>query len=161
MGTLSKTLASAGGYVAGDGRLIEYLRYLAPGFIFSVGLSPPDTAAAIAALDVLQREPNRLVELRDRVHVFRSLARKWGLPLCGDDRAPVASLIVGDDNACMLLSQRLLNFGIYVQPIVYPAVPTKSARLRFFITRDHTEEQFLATMPILAREIGLLPTTGD
>jgi 7-keto-8-aminopelargonate synthetase-like enzyme len=60
----------------------------------------------------------------------------------------------------MLLSQRLLASGIHVQPIVYPAVGMKSARLRFFITRDHTEEQFRATMPILAREISLLPALG-
>jgi 7-keto-8-aminopelargonate synthetase-like enzyme len=161
MGTLSKALASAGGYVAGDRNLIEYLRYLAPGFIFSVGLSPPDTAAAIAALDVLQREPGRLAELRQRTRLFRALAQEHGLALRGDQDSPIASLVAGDSNACMLLSQRLLAAGIHVQPIVYPAVAMKSARLRFFITRDHTEEQFRATMPILAREVSLLPALGQ
>ncbi len=161
MGTLSKALASAGGYVAGDRHLVEYLRYLAPGFIFSVGLSPPDTAAAIAAINVLQREPFRLAELKHRTNLFRSLARENGLTLRGDGDSPVASLVVGDSNACMLLSQRLLAAGIHVQPIVYPAVAMKSARLRFFITCDHSEEQFRATMPILAREVSLLPALGQ
>jgi 8-amino-7-oxononanoate synthase len=161
MGTLSKALASAGGYIAGDRRLIEYLRYLAPGFIFSVGLSPPDTAAAIAALDVLQREPNRLGELKQKSNLFRAIGREYGLNFRGDADSPIASLVVGDSNACMLLSQRLLASGIHVQPIVYPAVAMKAARLRFFITRDHTEEQFRATMPVLAREISLLPALGQ
>jgi myxalamid-type polyketide synthase MxaB len=161
MGTLSKALASAGGYVAGDRGLIEYLRYLAPGFIFSVGLSPADTAAALTALKVLRREPSRLAELRERTQLFHTLAKEAGLTFRGDEGAPIASLIVGDGNACMLLSQRLLSEGIYVQPIVYPAVGLKSARLRFFITRDHTEEQFRATMPILARELKLLPAIGQ
>ena len=161
MGTLSKALASAGGYVAGDRRLIEYLRYLAPGFIFSVGLSPPDTAAAIAALGVLEREPGRARELQTKANMFRDIAREHGLAFRGDEDSPIASLVVGDSNACMLLSQRLLASGIHVQPIVYPAVGLKAARLRFFITRDHTEEQFRATMPILAREISLLPALGQ
>jgi 7-keto-8-aminopelargonate synthetase-like enzyme len=161
MGTLSKALASAGGYVAGDRSLIEYLRYLAPGFIFSVGLAPADTAAALAALKVLRREPSRLAELRERARLFHALAREAGLSFRGDEGSPIASLIVGDGNACMLLSQRLLAEGIYVQPIVYPAVGLKSARLRFFITRNHTEEQFRATMPILARELKLLPALGQ
>jgi 8-amino-7-oxononanoate synthase len=161
MGTLSKAMASAGGYIAGDRRLIEYLRYLAPGFIFSVGLSPPDTAAAIAALEVLEREPFRVTELKEKGNMFRALAREYGLPFRGNADSPIASLVVGDSNACMLLSQRLLASGIHVQPIVYPAVAMKSARLRFFITRDHAEEQFRATMPVLAREISLLPALGQ
>jgi myxalamid-type polyketide synthase MxaB len=161
MGTLSKALASAGGYVAGEHHLIEYLRFLAPGFIFSVGLTPPDTAAAIEALAVLQREPFRVAELKQRANLFRALAREHGIAMRGDDDAPIASLVVGDSNACALLSQSLLASGIHVQPIVYPAVPMMSARLRFFITRDHTEEQMRTTMRILAREISLLPALGQ
>lgn len=153
MGTLSKTLAGAGGYVAGDRRLIEYIRYLAPGFIFSVGLSPPDTAAALEALKILEAEPNRSKELRDRIHAFRRLGRECDLTVGGDEDAPVASVIVGDDIACFTLSQRLLEHGVHVQPIVYPAVAARTARLRFFITHNHTDAQFRATIPTLAREL--------
>lgn len=158
MGTLSKTLAASGGYIAGDRALIEYLRYLCPGFIFSVGLAPPDTAAAIAALDVLEKEPNRPKELRQRSHYFRQLAREWGLEIGGSEESPVASLVIGDDHAAVYLSQQLLQHGIHVQPIVYPAVSTRTARLRFFITLDHTEEQFRVTIPTLARELEQLKT---
>ncbi|MSP94982.1 MAG: aminotransferase class I/II-fold pyridoxal phosphate-dependent enzyme [Alphaproteobacteria bacterium] len=153
MGTLSKTLAGCGGYIAGDRDLIEYLRYLAPGFIFSVGLSPPDTGAAMAALDILEREPQRTQELRQRTHFFRQLARQYGLPLGGEMDAPVASLVIGNGNTCMMVSQRLLEAGIHVQPIVHPAVAVDGARLRFFITIDHTEAQFRATMPAIAKEL--------
>jgi 8-amino-7-oxononanoate synthase len=152
MGTLSKTLAGCGGYIAGSRGLIEYLRFLAPGFIFSVGLSPPDTAAAIAALDILEHEPERVHRLRERVHFFRRLAREAGLPMKGEPDAPVASMTVGDGDSCMLLSQRLLELGIHVQPIVYPAVAQDGACLRFFITINHSEEQIRATIPVLSRE---------
>jgi 8-amino-7-oxononanoate synthase len=153
MGTLSKTLAGCGGYIAGDRGLIEYLRYLAPGFIFSVGLSPPDAGAAMAALDILESEPNRTRELRQRTDHFRQLAQEWGIPMGGAADAPVASLVIGNGDLCMLLSQRLLEQGIHVQPIVYPAVALDGARLRFFITIDHTEAQFRATMPAIAKEL--------
>lgn len=153
MGTLSKTLASSGGYIAGDRALIEYMRYLCPGFIFSVGLAPPDTAAALAALDVLEREPGRPAKLRESARFFRKLAREWGLEVGGSEEAPVVSLIIGDDIAATRLSQQLLQHGIHVQPIVRPAVSASTARLRFFITLDHTEEQFRATIPTVAREL--------
>lgn len=153
MGTLSKTLASGGGYIAGDRGLIEYLRFLCPGLIFSVGLSPADTAAAIAALDILEREPHRPRRLRERAKFFRQVARENGLTVGGDEESPVASLIVGDDKLAMLLSQNLLERGIEVQPIVRPAVSATTARLRFFLTANHTEEQILETVPAVAQEL--------
>src|SRR5215472_4249022 len=153
MGTLSKTLASGGGYIAGDRGLIEYLRFLCPGLIFSVGLSPADTAAAIAALDILEREPHRPRRLRERARFFRQVARENGLTVGGDEESPVASLIVGDDKMAMLLSQKLLERGIEVQPIVRPAVSATTARLRFFLTANHTEEQILETVPAVAQEL--------
>src|SRR3984885_2479842 len=115
MGTLSKTLASGGGYIAGDRGLIEYLRFLCPGLIFSVGLAPADTAAAIAALDVLEREPNRPRELKERARYFRRSAQEWGLDMSGDEDAPINSLIVGDEHVAIALSRSLLQHGIHVQ----------------------------------------------
>src|SRR5437660_755514 len=79
MGTLSKTLAACGGYIAGKQRLIEYLRYTTPGFIYSVGLSPPDSAAALAALRIMQREPERVDQLRRRSAFFAEKIREHGL----------------------------------------------------------------------------------
>jgi 8-amino-7-oxononanoate synthase len=153
MGTLSKTLASSGGYIAGDRGLIEYLRYSCPGFIFSVGLAPADAAAALAALEILEREPERPAQLRARSRTFRRLAREWGLVVGGSEESPVVSLVVGDEETAFRLSLQLLQHGIHVQPIVRPAVTRRSARLRFFITLDHTEEQFRVTIPAVAREL--------
>ena len=153
MGTLSKTLASSGGYVAGDAGLIEYMRFLCPGLVFSVGLSPADTAAALAALDILEREPHRPRRLRDRARFFRRIARENGLVIGGDEESPVASLVVGDDKLAVALSHNLRARGIEVQPIVRPAVSATTARLRFFLTANHTEEQILATVPAVAQEL--------
>jgi len=153
MGTLSKTLASAGGYIAGDRGLIEYMRFLCPGLIFSVGLAPADTGAALAALEILEREPHRPKRLRDRARFFRKVARENGLNVGGDEESPVASLIVGDDKMAMMLSHNLLEYGVEVQPIVRPAVSATTARLRFFLTSNHTEEQILHAVPLVAREL--------
>ena len=161
MGTLSKTLASSGGYIAGDRGLIEYMRFLCPGLIFSVGLSPSDTAAAMAALDILEREPHRPKRLRERAKFFRQVARENGLRIGGDEESPVASLIVGDDKMAMMLSHNLLQYGIEVQPIVRPAVSATTARLRFFLTANHTEEQILETVPVVARELEKLRRSAE
>ncbi len=161
MGTLSKTLASSGGYIAGDRGLIEYMRFLCPGLIFSVGLSPADTGAAMAALDILEREPHRPKRLRDRAKFFRKVARENGLNVGGDEESPVASLIVGDDKMAMMLSHNLLAYGIEVQPIVRPAVSATTARLRFFLTANHTEEQILETVPVVARELEKLRRSAE
>ena len=161
MGTLSKTLASSGGYIAGDAGLIEYMRFLCPGLIFSVGLSPADTGAAMAALDILEREPHRPKRLRDRAKFFRKVARENGLTVGGDEESPVASLIVGDDKIAMMLSHNLLAYGIEVQPIVRPAVSATTARLRFFLTANHTEEQILETVPVVARELEKLRRSAE
>jgi 8-amino-7-oxononanoate synthase len=153
MGTLSKTLASCGGYIAGDQSLIDYLRYTAPGFLFSVGLSPADTAAALAALDVLEIEPERPGQLQENARLFRRLARKVGLDVGGAEESPVVPLILRNSELCVRLSLALLELGVNVQPIIYPAVAEDAARLRFFITHNHTEAQFAATLPLVAREL--------
>lgn len=159
MGTLSKTFASCGGFVAGDQALVEYLRYSAPGFIFSVGLSPPDTAAALAALDILEREPWRVRQLQDRSALFRRLAKNEGIEMISDV-GPIIPVIIGDSYKCMKLAERLLDAGIHVQPIVYPAVSVAGARLRFFMTVDHTEEQIRKSVEVLATEMRALEEGG-
>ncbi len=161
MGTLSKSFASCGGYIAGETALVQYLRYSAPGFIFSVGLSPPDTAAALAALNVLDKEPGRVEELRQKSRFFRDVAEQqgWDIGLAHD--TPIVPLIIGDAHKCMRLCQQLVKNGIHVQPIIYPAVSMTGARLRFFITINHTEEQIRHTVSTVARELEKLKDEGD
>ena len=146
IGTLSKALSSCGGFVAGDGTLIEYLRYSAPGFIYSVGLPPSETAAALAALRILRREPERVTRLQERSRQFRAELVSRGIELAGADlSSPVVPVLVGDQQRCMRISRALFDAGIHVQPVIYPAVPMDGALLRFFITADHSLQQLVKT----------------
>jgi 7-keto-8-aminopelargonate synthetase-like enzyme len=161
MGTLSKSLASSGGYIAGSTELVEYLKYTAPGFVYSVGLSPPSAAAALAALTVLQREPRRVTRLRELATLFLQLTRERGLDTGLTAGTPVVPVIVGSSVKALHLSRALFDHGINVQPILPPAVPARSARLRFFITTNHNEEQIRASVSAVADELAKLHGNGD
>jgi 8-amino-7-oxononanoate synthase len=141
MGTLSKSGASCGGYIAGCEALVELLRYTAPGFVFSVGMPPSQAAAALAALRVLRREPERVERLRQNSELFLSLCTEAGLDTGGSGGTPVVPIITGNSLVALRLSNRLRKDGINVQPILYPAVDESAARLRFFITSKHNESQ--------------------
>jgi 7-keto-8-aminopelargonate synthetase-like enzyme len=161
MGTLSKSLVSCGGYIAGRKPLIDYLKRMAPGFVFSVGMTPPNAAAALAAVDILEHEPERARRLNDRAALFLRLARDGGLDVGGSVGAAIVPIITGSSIGAARLSQALFRRGINVQPILYPAVPERAARLRFFLTAQHTEQQVRDAVGILleeARAIAAEPT---
>jgi 8-amino-7-oxononanoate synthase len=152
MGTLSKSLVSCGGYIAGCKDLIDYLKLMAPGFVFSVGMAPPAAAAALAALEVLKREPERVRRLNNRAALFLRLAREGGLDVGGSIGASIVPVITGSSIRAGRLAQAMFRRGINVQPILYPAVPERAARLRFFLTADHTEQQIRETVAVLLDE---------
>src|SRR5690349_3152064 len=152
MGTLSKSLVSCGGYIAGRKDLIDYLKRMAPGFVFSVGMAPPAAAAALAALEILEREPERVHRLNERAGLFLQLAREAGLDTGGSIGAAIVPVITGSSIRAGRLSQAMFQRGVNVQPILYPAVPEGSARLRFFLTAEHTEEQVRRAVAILCEE---------
>ena len=156
MGTLSKSLGSCGGYIAGSTELVEYLKYTAPGFVYSVGLPPSSAAAALAALTVLQREPQRVARLRELAALFLKRARERGLNTGSAAGTPVIPVIVGSSVRSLRLASALFERGINVHPILHPAVPEHSARLRFFITTNHSEEQIRATVHATADELAKL-----
>jgi 8-amino-7-oxononanoate synthase len=141
MGTLSKSLASCGGYIAGSAALVEYLKYTSPGFVYSVGMPPSNAAAALAALRKLEAEPWRVSLLRERAAYFLARCREEGLDTGASGGTAVIPVIVGDSLRAARLSAMLLDAGISVQPMVAPAVPNDGARLRFFISCEHTEEE--------------------
>ena len=153
MGTLSKSFASCGGYIAGDRALVEYLKYTAPGFVFSVGMSPPNTAAALAALRQLQAEPERVAQLKARSALFLTLAKQKGFNTGMSQNSPVIPVIVGEAEKAIALSQQLAQRGINAQPMIHPSVPLNGARLRFFISCSHTEAQIRSTVEMLAEAI--------
>lgn len=156
MGTLSKSAASCGGYIAGGKALVELLRYTAPGFVFSVGMPPAQVAAALAAIETLEKEPDRVDRLRERSALFLSLCREAGLDTGDSEATPVIPVITGNSMAALRLSNRLKSDGINVQPILYPAVDESAARLRFFLTCEHSEEQIRFTVERTANHLSEL-----
>lgn len=150
MGTLSKTLASCGGFVAGSQELIEQLRYLAPGFLYSVGMSPADGAAALQALKILQREPERVSRLQNSGQRLLEGFREIGIDTGPSQGFAIVPWIVGSSLRAVQLSEQLLQAGIDVQPILYPAVPERRARLRFFVSSEHSAQDIEKTLTQVA-----------
>ena len=137
MGTLSKTLASCGGYVAGDAAMIDYLRCSAPGFLYSVGMPAPAAAAALEALHVLRAEPERVTRLHANGALFAREARAAGLDVGATLGAAILPVIIGSSLRTTLVCDLLWKQGIATSPILYPGVPERSARLRFFVASEH------------------------
>jgi 8-amino-7-oxononanoate synthase len=153
MGTLSKTLGSCGGYIAGERALVEHLKCAAPGFVYSVGMPPPAAAAALAALRLLSSEPQRPQTLQARGRLFLETARVRGIDTGLSIGLSVIPAITHSSLKAARLSEALFRRKINVQPILYPAVQERSARLRFFISSEHTEAQIHMTVEALAEEM--------
>src|SRR6476659_3202768 len=149
MGTLSKSLASCGGYIAGSAALVEYLKYTAPRSVCTVGITPSNAAAALAALRKLIAEPERVRALRDRAGYFLRRCQDEGLDTGASGATPVSPVIVGDSLRAAKLSAMLLAAGVNVQPMVAPAVPNDRARLRFFVASTHTESEIDTTVRLV------------
>ncbi len=137
MGTLSKSFAASGGYLAGSRTLIDYLRYTVPGFVFSVGIAPPLAAASLRALDILKREPWRVGALRRNAERFLDLARRAGLDTSTSQGRAVVPIMVGDAAKTLYAAGRVFEEGISAQPVIYPAVSPNEGRLRLFLTAAH------------------------
>jgi 8-amino-7-oxononanoate synthase len=153
MGTLSKSLASCGGYIAGSRELIRYLKYSNPGFVFSVGISPANTAAALAALRKLRATPALVATLQERSRMFLDLCRAQGIDTGLSTGTAIVPCILGNSWDSLRLSSALAARGINVQPILHPAVEERLARLRFFVTARHTPEQIRTAAVTLAEEL--------
>ncbi len=153
MGTLSKSFGSCGGYIAGCKELVMYLKYTAPGFVYSVGLSPPNAAAALAAIRRVEQHPEIVQRCIENSSLFLKLAKQRGLDTGTSNNTPVVPVIIGNSMVALMLSRRLHARGINVQPILHPAVEEKAARLRFFITSEHSAEQIRSTVAATAEEL--------
>jgi len=153
MGTLSKSFASCGGYVAGKKQLVQFLKYSAGGFVYSVGMSPANAAAALEAIRQLEAHPEKVARLRERAALFVRLAREKGIDTGLSSGSAVVPAILGNSLHALQVSDALKQRGINVQPILYPAVEETAARLRFFCTATHTEQQIRETVEVLAEEI--------
>jgi len=161
MGTLSKTLASCGGYIAGSKALIEILKFKAAGFVYSVGLSAPATAAALAAIKVMQEEPQRIAKLRKISQFALQAARKAGIDTGVCEGFAVMPIMLRDAIKAVVLADRMLERGYNMLPIIYPAVPMQEARLRLFINCDHTEAQIQGAIDTFRQEIARLENKAN
>ena len=153
MGTLSKTLASCGGYIAGESALIEILKYTAPGFVYSVGLPPPMAAAALAALRVIKDEPVRVSRMRGNGALFMREAREAGLDTGNSLGLGILPVMVGTSLKVGKITHRLFERGINASPIFSPGVPINAARLRYFVTSEHTPEEIRTTVRTTKEEL--------
>lgn len=153
MGTLSKAIPSCGGYISGKRALTDNLRHSAPGFIFSTGISPSNTAAALESIRLIRSRPELVQRLQRNGELFLKLAKEHGLNTGTSSSTPVVPVITGNSGVCIELSKALYGKGINVMPIIYPAVDENKARLRFFLSALHTEEQITNTVSAVAEEI--------
>lgn len=153
MGTISKALASCGGFIAGSRDLIEYLSYTAPGFVYSIAISPALCAAALTAIQIIDAEPQRIRHLYENGEYFRKVAKSYGFDIGVSQYTPIVPIFIRDTERAFKLSQRLYQRGINVHPITYPVVPVETDRLRFCITYGHTHEQMDYTLKVLHEEL--------
>ncbi len=153
MGTLSKTLAGCGGYIAGKQAMIDFLKFTAPGFVYSVGMPPPVAAAAVEALAIMEAEPWRVAKLVANGTRFLERARAAGLDTGPSIGTAIVPIIVGSSIRAVRVSHALYRRGVNVQPIIHPAVPERAARLRFFISSQHEFSEIDETIDIVAEEV--------
>ncbi|MEU7369822.1 aminotransferase class I/II-fold pyridoxal phosphate-dependent enzyme [Streptomyces hygroscopicus] len=153
MGTLSKTFASCGGYLGGSARMVRWLRHTLPGFVYSVGLTPANAAAALAATELIVAEPHRVRALRRNAQLFLSLAASAGLATGSSAHTPIVPCLLGDSARTLRVADRLFDRGVIADPIFHPAVEEGLARLRFFVTSEHREEDIRRAVSVLAEEV--------
>lgn len=140
MGTFSKSLASIGGFIASDQKTIDFLKHHARTLIFSASISPASTASVLAALDILEKEPERIDQLWEHTHYALSELAKMGFDT-GASRTPIIPIYIRDEAKTFLLSKMLFDEGIFVNPITSPAVRSEESLIRFSLMATHTRPQ--------------------
>lgn len=140
MGTFSKSLASLGGYVAAHGDVIGYIKHHSRPFIFSASITPANTAAAMEALSILEQEPQRIRRLWENAAYMKRRLVEMGIPV-GPTETPIIPVMTYDNDRTFLITRRLLDEGVYVNPVIAPAVEPGRALLRTSYTATHVREQ--------------------
>lgn len=156
MGTLSKAIPSSGGYIAGSARLIDYLNHQARGFIYSGALSPVAAAAALAGLEVIEAEPERVRQLHDNTAFFAAELRRVGLSFLSSETA-IFPIVCGSDRRAWSLARYCQRQGVYIQAIPHPVVPKGLARLRAAVSAGHRPEDLARAVAVLhagAEQVG-------
>jgi len=158
MGTFSKSFASIGGYLAGDEEVIHYVKHHARSLIFSASIPGPNAAAALAALHIMKREPERIVRVNEIGKTMRQEYTKLGFNI-GNSETPVIPIIIGDDLLTFKTWKLLIENGVFVNPIIAPATPPGRQLLRTSFMATHTNDQLdqvLSVFENIGKQLGLI-----
>jgi glycine C-acetyltransferase len=158
VGTLSKAMGALGGYVAGTKEFIEFLYHRARPFLFSTSHPPSVVATCLAALDVLEQEPEIIDRLWDNTRFFKAGLQRLGFNT-GLSQSPITPVIAGEGSRAMKLSDRLFEEGVFAQGIAFPTVARDKARVRTIVTATHTRDDLQFALDVFAkvgRELGLI-----
>jgi 8-amino-7-oxononanoate synthase len=159
MSTFSKSFASLGGFIAGDEPIVHYIKHHARSVIFSASIPPSNTAAALAALHIMQEEPERIQRVNDIGEKMRYEFRRMGFDI-GASVSPIIPIIIGDDMRTILVWKRLFELGVFVNPVISPAVPEGLQLLRTSYMATHTDAQLERALEIfyqVGKEALLIP----
>jgi len=158
MGTFSKSLASIGGFIVGDAEVVEFVKHFSRTMIFSASIPPSSAAAVIAALEILQSEPERRKRLWDITRRMHRELRGLGFDL-GTSETPIVPILIGDETQCFQFWKMLTEGGIFANAAVPPAVAPGQALIRTSYTANHTDEQIdrvLDTFAAIGKKTGLI-----
>lgn len=158
MGTFSKSLATVGGFIAGPAYVVDYVRHHARSQIFSAAPPPGSAAAVLKALEIVEREPDRRKQLWENTNFMKRELDNLGFDT-GDSESPVIPIVVGDDLAAFTMTKRLGEEGVFVNPIIAPAVPAGQALIRTSYMATHTREhleQALTALTKVGRELNVI-----
>ncbi|MGA9115859.1 MAG: aminotransferase class I/II-fold pyridoxal phosphate-dependent enzyme [Bacteroidota bacterium] len=158
MGTFSKTFASLGGYVVGDLAVINYLKHHAPALIFSASPTPASVAAALAALDILEKEPERMHTLIANADYMRKGLREMGFRILESPTA-IVPVIIGDDTNTFIFWRKLFDAGVFVNAFISPGVPNGMQMLRTSYMATHAThhlDRILSAFALIGRELGVI-----
>ncbi len=152
MGTFSKSLASVGGFIAASEDLVRFIKHRARSLVFSASLSPANAASALAALDVMEREPGLVLKLRANASYARAALAQRGLVAQADDgyAIPIIPIPVADEAFALRMATELIGRGVFVNAIIPPAVPRGTAMLRFSVMATHSHGQIDAAVETIA-----------
>jgi 8-amino-7-oxononanoate synthase len=156
-GTFSKSFASLGGFVAADAETIDYLKHRARSLMFSASMTPASVASVIAALDIIESEPERIEKLWDNTNYAMKLLLEEGFDL-GPTESPILPIYVRDNAKTFMVTKYLQDAGVFVNPVVSPAVPSDSSLLRFSLMATHTFDQIDEAVDKIAKvfkEVGV------
>ena len=152
MGTFSKSLATVGGFVVGDSDIIDYVKHTARSLMFSAAPPPASVASVIKALEIIEREPERRARLWENTDYMKHEFTAMGFDT-GESASPIIPLVVGDDMAAFRMTMRLQEEGVFVNPVVSPAVPEGRAMIRTSYMATHTREHLDRSLEAI-RKVG-------